>query len=701
MNKKFYYIAMLLHLPNLLFSYSTKYDIEIQMSYFVMSLAIIVISSIVIGNLVTKIGIPKVIGQITAGIILSPNAFGKIQIPLLFPLGITQVGENYLINEKIFAISTIASIILLFTAGLETDLKLFIKFLPRGGIIGITEVVGTFTSFVLMASIIFNVPLISPTSLFIGIIGTPTSAGIAASILSAKKKMSTSEGVTIISTSIIDDVLSMLMLTSVITISRSISDLDIASSIKAIIQNIVIWLCLTFSLIYVSETISRLLKKLNSVTLATVITLSLALTIASIFQNLGMSFVVGAYVFGLAMSKTDIVYVIQDKLTIFERFFIPIFFTSIGLMSDINEILSKEVLILGLAISAIAIITKSIFCFIPALFLGFNKLGALKIATGMVPRGEVSLIMANVALSSGFISQKIFGIIIIMVFLPTIIATPIINFLFKINKSGLKKELPIDQNTHICVSFEYDNLAKILIWDLKNELRKEGFFTQQIKNDSSQYINARKNNISFSIKREGSKITFECPNNHLIIMQDLFRETILNLEKITKEVETVSLRAKKLDYSINYDKLLNNINLNKRIKKENIILKLKASNKADVIRELLSVINIEIDKERIFQDLMEREKLITTALKEGFAIPHLKTNLISKIHIAIGISHEGIDFNALDKNLSHVFILILCPAKDYVSYPRILASVVGKVDLYKKEILNAKTDKEIYNIIVS
>ncbi len=124
------------------------------------------------------------------------------------------------------------------------------------------------------------------------------------------------------------------------------------------------------------------------------------------FQNLGMSFVVGAYVFGLAMSKTDIVYVIQDKLTIFERFFIPIFFTSIGLMSDINEILSKEVLILGLAISAIAILTKSIFCFIPALFLGFNKLGALKIAVGMVPRGEVSLIMANVALSSGFISQK-------------------------------------------------------------------------------------------------------------------------------------------------------------------------------------------------------------------------------------------------------------------------------------------------------
>ncbi len=110
----------------------------------------------------------------------------------------------------------------------------------------------------------------------------------------------------------------------------------------------------------------------------------------------------------LPCQKTDIVYVIQDKLTIFERFFIPIFFTSIGLMSDINEILSKEVLILGLAISAIAIITKSIFCFIPALFLGFNKLGALKIATGMVPRGEVSLIMANVALSSGFISQKIF-----------------------------------------------------------------------------------------------------------------------------------------------------------------------------------------------------------------------------------------------------------------------------------------------------
>ncbi|WP_445436235.1 cation:proton antiporter domain-containing protein [Candidatus Borreliella tachyglossi] len=677
-----------------------SHNVEAKMSSFIMCLAIIVISASFLGNIFGKLGIPKVIGQITAGIILSPTFLGKIKIPLLFPLGITSVGDNYLINEEIFSISTIASIILLFIAGLETDLKLFLKFLPRGGLIGITEVIGTFASFALISTILFDVQLISPTSLFIGIIGTPTSAGIAASILSAKKKMSTSEGVTIISTSIIDDVLSMMMLTSVITISRSIADLNIASSITATVQNILIWLCLTFILILLSEPISKLLKKLNSVTLATVITIALTLIVSSFFQNLGMSFVIGAYVFGLAMSKTDIVYVIQDKLTIFERFFIPVFFTSIGLMADINEILSKEVLILGALLSFIAIATKVIFCFTPSCFLGFNTLGALRIAFGMVPRGEISLIIANVALSSEFISQKIFGIIIIMVFLPTIITTPIINFLFKINKNGLRKELATEQNTQITVSFKYDNLAKILVWDLKNELRKDGFFTQQVKNDFSQYINARRNDVSLSIKREGSTITFECPNRHLIIMQDLFRETILHLERITEEVKNVSLNAKKLAYSINYDKILSNINLNKRINPENIILELKSTNKIEVLRELLSVIKIEIDKEIILQDLMAREKLITTALKEGFAIPHLKTNLITKMHIAIGVSHNGVDFNALDKNLSHIFILILYPEKDYVKYPRILASIVGKVDLNKQAMLKAKTDKEIYNIIV-
>lgn len=231
-------------------------------------------------------------------------------------------------------------------------------------------------------------------------------------------------------------------------------------------------------------------------------------------------------------------------------------------------------------------------------------------------------------------------------------------------------------------------------------LETRDFFTQQIKNDFSQYINARRNDISLSIKREGSKITFECPNKHLIIIQDLFRETILNLERITEEVKTVSVKAQKLDYSINYEKIRGNITLNKRIKKENIILDLKATNKIEVLRELLSVIKVEIDKETILQDLMEREKLITTALKEGFAIPHLKTNLIKKMHIAIGISHNGIDFNAIDNNLSHIFILILYPAKEHVNYPRILSSIVGKVGSNKKAMLKAKTDKEIYNIIV-
>ena len=705
MNKKIFYKTLFAINPILSFGVTdymkdTSHNVEIKISSFIMSLAIIVILANLLGNLVGKFGIPKVIGQITTGILLSPTFLGKIKMPLLFPLGIISIGDNYLINEGIFAISTIASIILLFMAGLETDLKLFLKFLPRGGLIGITEVIGTFTSFALISTILFDVPLISPTSLLIGIIATPSSAGIAASILSAKKKMSTSEGVTIISTSIIDDVLSMIMLTSVITISRSLSDLDITISITATIKNILIWFFLTFALILLSEPISKLLKSFNSVTLATVITIALTLIVSSFFQNLGMSFVIGAYIFGLAMSKTDIVCVIQDKLTIFERFFIPVFFTSIGLMANINVILSKEVLILGIMLSFIAIVTKIIFCFIPSYFLGFNKLGALRIAFGMVPRGEISLIIANVALSSEFISQKIFGITIIIVFLPTIIATPIINMLFRINKNGLKKEMKTEQNTQITVSFKYDNLTKIIVWELKNEIRNEGFFTQQIKNDFSQYINARRNNISLSIKREGSKITFECPKKHLIIVQDLFRETILNIEKMTKEVKTASLNAPKLDYSINYDKISSNINLNKRIKKENIILELKATNKIDVLRELLDVIKVEIDKEIILQDLMEREKLITTALKEGFAIPHLKTNLIKKMHIAIGISHNGIDFNAINKNLSHIFILILYPAKEYVNYPRILSSIVRKVDSNKKAMLKAKTDKEIYNIIV-
>ncbi|WP_425456543.1 cation:proton antiporter [Borrelia crocidurae] len=677
----------------------TGHNIDAKISSFIMSLAIIVISASLLGNLVNRFGIPKVIGQITAGILLSPTCLGKIKVPLLFPLGIINSGENYLINEDIFAISTIASIILLFMAGLETDLKLFLKFLPRGGLIGITEVIGTFTSFALISTILFDVQLINPTSLFIGIIATPSSAGIAASILSAKKKMSTSEGVTIISTSIIDDVLSMIMLTSVITISRSLSDLDITISIRSTIQNILIWFCLTFILILLSKPISQLLKSFNSVTLATVITLTFTFIISSIFQNLGMSFVIGAYIFGLAMSKTDIVYVIQDKLTLFERFFIPIFFTSIGMMADINVILSKEVLIIGTLLSLIAIATKVVYCFIPSYFLGFNKLGALRIAFGMVPRGEISLIIANVALSSEFISQKIFGIIIIIVFLPTIIATPIINILFQINKNGGEERNEREKRIRRDRKKD-DNLTKIFVWDLKNELRNEGFFTQQIKNDFSQYINARRNDISLSIKREGSKITFECPKKHLIIIQDLLRETILNLEKITEEVKIVSVKAQKLNYSINYDKIRSNIALDKRIKKENIILNLKATNKIEVLRELLSIIKVDIDKETILQDLMEREKLITTALKEGFAIPHLKTNLIKKMHIAIGISHDGIDFNAIDKNLSYIFILILYPAKEHVNYPRILSSIVGKVDSNKKAMLKAKTDKEIYNILI-
>ena len=394
---------------------------------------------------------PAVLGELVMGMIIGPYALGNlITVPglpeglnVLFPLpqvsgGVEAIPSLIPVSTERWVIAQIAVVVLLFMAGLETDVPLFLRY---GGPATVIAVGGVIFPFVLgdIASVTFGLAegFMDPVALFMGAIMTATSVGITARVLSDIGKISRREGVTILAGAVVDDVIGLLILAIVVSISRAgaLSPGEIGLlGLKAF----GFWLGLTTIGILLSKKIARFLKAFSSDGALLVLALSFCFLISAITEMFGLAMIIGAFVAGLVLSNTDIAKHLEDSLRSVYHAFVPIFFVVMGMLVDFGAM--ADVLLFGTVISLLAIISKVLGCGIPALAVGFNRVGSFRIGIGMLPRGEVALIVAGVGLASGAISLDIFGVSIMMTFITTLMAPVILVPIFKRGGDGKRRK---------------------------------------------------------------------------------------------------------------------------------------------------------------------------------------------------------------------------------------------------------------------
>ncbi len=394
---------------------------------------------------------PAVLGELLVGMIIGPYALGSvIRIPhlpeglnILFPLpdaSAEAAGQISLIpvSSELWVIAQVAVIVLLFMAGLETDLKQFLKYARPATIVALG---GVIFPFVLgdLATVVFGIAdsFMDPHALFMGAIMTATSVGITARVLSDIGKISTPEGVTILAAAVVDDVIGILVLAIVVGIARAgvLSPAEIGTlALKAF----GFWLALTAVGILVADRVARFLRWFTMDGAALVLALSICLLISAITEMFGLAMIIGAYMSGLALSKTDVAEHLHRSLKSVYHAFVPIFFVVMGMLVDFGAM--SHVLLFGAVVSFLAIISKVLGCGIPALAVGFNRVGSFRIGIGMLPRGEVALIVAGVGLASEAINLDIFGVSIMMTFVTTLMAPIILVPIFSRGGEGKRKK---------------------------------------------------------------------------------------------------------------------------------------------------------------------------------------------------------------------------------------------------------------------
>lgn len=684
-------------------------SITIIMTNLVLQIGIILFAVRAGGFLVKKIGIPPVLGELLAGVVIGPYALGGIALPGfaegLFPL----FSDTLAVRPELYAFSTVASIILLFASGLETDLGLFLKYSVAGGLIGLSGAVFSFVLGDLCAVFLLHHSFMHPVSLFFGILSTATSVGITARILSDKKKMDSPEGVTTLAAAVFDDVLGIVLLAivlGIVTVMESSSGGSLDGKVIGLIalKAFGIWLGFTVLGLVFSKQIASFLKLFKHSYDFSIAALGIGLLLAGVFEKQGLAMIIGAYVTGLSLSKTDIAAVIQERIRGLYEFFVPLFFCVMGMMVNIGEMLNMQVLIIGLIYTLVAVLSKVLGCAIPALGLGFNTKGALRIGVGMVPRGEVALIIAGIGLSAGILNQQMFGITIMMTLITTVLAAPLLNSALNIKGRGTRKEAKTDTSVSLKWDFKNDEIADLVVDSLLKNLKDEGFYVQMM-NIEDGISQARKNDIALSIIETESLVSIETSEEDAAFVKTSVYEVLLKLtesmENLTSGFDPVALKREMAGSAVRMDP-----SLIKLLDKNTISVNLEANTKEGILKELVLLATNSgnvVDWQLALKDVLTRENSMSTGMQRGIALPHAKTDGVLAPCIAIGIKKEGIDFESLDQEPSKLFVLILSPKKTSSPHIQVLstmASVLHKSEDLE-EILNAKNTQKVKDFFLS
>ena len=377
------------------------------------SLAILLFSAKIFAEIFHKFKLPIVLGELLAGIIVSPFALGAIPLFDGKPLVI--------LNETVLQIGGISGIVILFIAGLEITPREFLKGGAASFTVGACGVIVPF----FVGYYVFSLYGIGALqSVLVATALTATSIAISIRVLTELGKMQTREAKLILGAAIVDDILAIAVLSVVTTMVQTGNMTPNIVDITFLILKILgIFVALLVGAVIIIPKIlhaERLWKSRGSIEGIVTASFFGASAIAAI---VGLSPIVGAFAVGMAVASTKIIGRVEEYVEKLEIIFAPLFFAIIGAQVNLTGV-NFNVLILTAIVVAVAISTKLVGCGLPAMIFLKNRSKATKVGIGMISRGEVGLIVAGIGVTSGALSSNIYTTVIIMVAVTTMI-TPI------------------------------------------------------------------------------------------------------------------------------------------------------------------------------------------------------------------------------------------------------------------------------------
>ena len=359
-----------------------------------------------------RLKMPSVVGEIVAGAIIGPSVLGWVQI-----------------NEPLQVLAEIGAVLLLFSIGLETR----VDDLKRVGRLAIlVGVIGVIVPFAMGAVWARSSGFPTPQALFVAAAFVATSVGITARVLQELRVLNRLESRVILGAAVIDDILAMLLLgiVSALQVGNGVNVLGLTLvAAQAIAFVVLIAVFGTRLMRRASGVVEKPVNPLSPLTISLVLCLGLAVAAS----HIGLAAIIGAFLAGMVAGEIRQRHTLEHQLQPITAFLVPFFFVVTGANVQVRQFGNVATLLTLLLVVGLAVVSKLIGCGLGAWSLGRRK--ALIVGVGMVPRGEVGIIVASLGKQAGVFNDTIYALIIAMSLITSIIAPPILKMLLKREKT--------------------------------------------------------------------------------------------------------------------------------------------------------------------------------------------------------------------------------------------------------------------------
>lgn len=384
---------------------------------FLLWIALILISTKVLGLLCKALNLPEVVGALLAGVILGPSALNLMSMQ-----GDTGTLLSY--------VAEMGVIFLMFSAGLDTDLKELKANLGASFVTALIGVIVPLIGGMIGYALYFGEDLSNYDqmlqSLFVGVVLTATSVSITVETLREMGKLSGKVGMTILGAAIIDDILGMIVLAVV----SSMKDTSVKPA--AVLIKIVLYFVLILVLFLATSHLEFAFSKNDHKRRVAIFAIAFCFILAYVSEvGFGIADITGAYFAGVMLCRSKIRDYVDIKIhDVSTVFFSCIFFASVGLKVTMGG-MTLKIWLFAVILTVIAIITKMIGCGLGAKICKFTWKESLQTGVGMISRGEVALIVAEKGRQVGLINEDLFAPIILVVIITTLITPILLKVVFK------------------------------------------------------------------------------------------------------------------------------------------------------------------------------------------------------------------------------------------------------------------------------
>lgn len=403
---------------------------NIEHTQILLALAIILVAAKILAEVFERLKQPAVVGEILAGILIGPSVLGWVQP-----------------SEFISLLAEIGVIFLLFAVGLETKPQAILKVGKRAFIVAVLGVVVPFIAGYFIA-LWWDGSTVE--AMFIGAALVATSVGITARVLGSLGLLDAPTSRIILGAAVIDDILGLLILSVVSSFSKgSVNYLELAKT-----AGLAIFFTI-FVAVVGAKFITRIAPRIESLHISKPffnagLILCLVLSLAA--NYIGVAAIIGAFLAGMALAEATEHNHKMHKLTNgVTEFLVPFFLVNIGMQLDLSIFKDVSVILLAVIVTVVAVLTKFIACGAGALGNGWKR--AAQVGIGMVPRGEVGIVVAQIGLGLGVISGHFFAAVLFMAIATTLIAPPFIKILFA-DEDAAKGKIDSDDAGGIVVADE-------------------------------------------------------------------------------------------------------------------------------------------------------------------------------------------------------------------------------------------------------